>query len=46
MRSNAFGLTPAGRQQLRWLIVDQIEAPDQEVENNKLGKQRVWLAEE
>lgn len=28
LRSNAFGLTPAGRQQLRWLIGEEEEAPD------------------
>jgi hypothetical protein len=29
LRSDAFGLTPKGRKQLRWLILDEVEAPDE-----------------
>jgi hypothetical protein len=44
LRSNAFGLTPAGREQRRWLIVDEVEQradhPD-ELETKRKRRERL-----
>ncbi len=45
MRSDAFGLTPYGREQRRWLIVDEVESPDELAEQRRKAKRRRALAE-
>jgi hypothetical protein len=45
LRSNSFGLTPAGLQQRRWLIVEDeiVESPDELAEQRRKAERRRQL---
>ncbi len=40
LRSDSFGLTVKGREQLRWMIVDEVESPDQLAEQRRKIQRR------
>ncbi|MDP9234982.1 MAG: hypothetical protein M3P01_10610, partial [Actinomycetota bacterium] len=45
LRSDSFGLTVKGREQLRWMIVvEEVESPDELAEQRRRAKRRRELA--